>query len=334
MKAPILAGRVAAQALIWREKFNRGGTSIGVARAVQLKNNEDLSDSTIARMWSFFRRHEVDKKAEGFRRGEKGFPSAGRVAWDLWGGDPAYNWLKRVYKRTEERSLRCGSIVVSLYKPKSKKKKAKAKGESMPYLGIQDEFKRLIECDYLDLDRLDELRARKPKLPSGKMTPEKREKIPKKLFVFPDEKSWPIHDIEHGKIALVWSTWPQHKNVAKTVRSAVFKKYPSLKKWFKGGRYAKEESLGVKLGDNPKIAERLQNLSNVLSEGSVKWQGRSFKSDPKDGIPGNIESIIEGVMMEAAKKLNAMVSKRAGVSVSGLDAKLIGYTKKLYKDLV
>ena len=43
-------------------------------------------------MYSFFSRHEVDKQAEGFNAGEDGFPSAGRVAWDLWGGDAGFRW--------------------------------------------------------------------------------------------------------------------------------------------------------------------------------------------------------------------------------------------------
>jgi hypothetical protein len=43
-------------------------------------------------MYSFFSRHEVDKKAEGFNAGEEGFPSPGRVAWDLWGGDAGFRW--------------------------------------------------------------------------------------------------------------------------------------------------------------------------------------------------------------------------------------------------
>ena len=43
-------------------------------------------------MRSFFARHTPDKKAEGFSRGEDGYPSPGRVAWDAWGGDPAQSW--------------------------------------------------------------------------------------------------------------------------------------------------------------------------------------------------------------------------------------------------
>ena len=46
-------------------------------------------------MYSFFSRHEVDKKAKGFSTGEEGFPSPGRVAWDAWGGDAGFSFAKR-----------------------------------------------------------------------------------------------------------------------------------------------------------------------------------------------------------------------------------------------
>lgn len=41
------------------------------------------------------------KKAEGFRQGEKGFPSNGRIAWDLWGGDVGRAWAKRKKREFE-----------------------------------------------------------------------------------------------------------------------------------------------------------------------------------------------------------------------------------------
>jgi hypothetical protein len=85
----------ARKGLAWRKEFNRGGTSIGVARANQLINKEKLSPDTVNRMKSFFARHEVDKQAEGFRQGENGYPSAGRIAWALWGGDAGQAWANR-----------------------------------------------------------------------------------------------------------------------------------------------------------------------------------------------------------------------------------------------
>jgi hypothetical protein len=84
----------ARRALDWRAEGHRGGTSVGVARANQLVRGDNLSESTVMRMHSFFSRHEVDKKAEGFSPGEKGYPSPGRVAWGLWGGDAGQSWAR------------------------------------------------------------------------------------------------------------------------------------------------------------------------------------------------------------------------------------------------
>ena len=91
----------ARKGLEWRKEFNRGGTSVGVARARQLINKERLSPSTVRRMFSFFARHEVDKRAEGFRSGEDGYPSAGRIAWALWGGDAGFTWSRRKVKELD-----------------------------------------------------------------------------------------------------------------------------------------------------------------------------------------------------------------------------------------
>ena len=84
----------AKRGLEWRKEFGRGGTQVGVARANQLVGQESLSPNTVLRMYSFFSRHEVDKQAEGFERGEDGYPSAGRIAWALWGGDAGFSWSK------------------------------------------------------------------------------------------------------------------------------------------------------------------------------------------------------------------------------------------------
>ena len=85
----------AERALAWREEHGRGGTAVGVARARDIKNKKNLSEETVRRMASYFARHAVDKKAEGFNDGEDGFPSAGRIAWDLWGGDAGAGWAER-----------------------------------------------------------------------------------------------------------------------------------------------------------------------------------------------------------------------------------------------
>lgn len=92
----------AKRALKWKEEGYKGGTRVGLARANQIVNNENLSDETILRMYSFFSRHEVDKQAEGFNSGEDGFPSPGRVAWDLWGGDAGFSWSTKIRNRLME----------------------------------------------------------------------------------------------------------------------------------------------------------------------------------------------------------------------------------------
>ena len=82
----------AQRGLDWRAEFGRGGTEVGVARGRDLANRRELSLDTIRRMASFFARHAVDKEAEGFSPGEEGYPSAGRIAWALWGGDPGQSF--------------------------------------------------------------------------------------------------------------------------------------------------------------------------------------------------------------------------------------------------
>lgn len=84
----------AQKALHWRKDGFDGGTAVGLARARQLVNKQELSPSTVRRMHSFFSRHEVDKQGQGFSPGEPGFPSNGRVAWALWGGDPGQTWAR------------------------------------------------------------------------------------------------------------------------------------------------------------------------------------------------------------------------------------------------
>lgn len=91
----------ARRGLKWREEFGRGGTQVGVSRARDIVNRVNLSFNTIKRMRSYFARHEVDKQATGFYSGEEGFPSAGRIAWELWGGDAGKSFADRIVKRLD-----------------------------------------------------------------------------------------------------------------------------------------------------------------------------------------------------------------------------------------
>lgn len=91
----------ARRGLEWRREYNRGGTAVGVARARDIANGSNLPIETVRRMRSFFARHEVDKQASGWSQGEDGWPSAGRIAWALWGGDPGKTWADRIVERED-----------------------------------------------------------------------------------------------------------------------------------------------------------------------------------------------------------------------------------------
>lgn len=91
----------AKRSLAWRREFGRGGTGIGIARARDISNGKNLPYKTVKRMKAFFDRHQSDSKAQGYRRGEKGYPSNGRIAWALWGGNAGYAWAKDIVSRVE-----------------------------------------------------------------------------------------------------------------------------------------------------------------------------------------------------------------------------------------
>jgi hypothetical protein len=101
----------AKRALKWKEdgKATGAGTPVGWTRARQLANRESLSLSTVKRMYSFFSRHEVDKKGKGFYSGPE-FPSNGRIMWDAWGGDAGFSWSRKIVERENSKKVWEGSI--------------------------------------------------------------------------------------------------------------------------------------------------------------------------------------------------------------------------------
>ena len=95
----------AKRALEWikQGKAGSGFTIVGKLRANQLANREPVSEESVRRMRAYFSRHEVDKQATGFKAGEDGFPSAGRVAWDAWGGDAGQSWVNGLTLTTDKK---------------------------------------------------------------------------------------------------------------------------------------------------------------------------------------------------------------------------------------
>tara|TARA_R100000084_G_C4588010_1_gene117037 strand:- start:494 stop:709 length:216 start_codon:yes stop_codon:yes gene_type:complete len=64
-------------------------------------NGDPISPEKARKMRAWLARHETDKTGEGFKPGQKGFPSPGRVAWALWGGDPAVSWSAKIVRQIE-----------------------------------------------------------------------------------------------------------------------------------------------------------------------------------------------------------------------------------------
>ena len=78
-------------------KAKGAGTMVGWTRAGQLARGEALSLSTVKRMYSFFSRHEVDKKGKDFNNAEN--PSNGKIMWLAWGGDAGFSWSRKIVNK-------------------------------------------------------------------------------------------------------------------------------------------------------------------------------------------------------------------------------------------
>lgn len=104
----------AKRGLKWRREHKRGGTAVGVARARDLSGGKSISPDTAKRMKSYFARHEVDKKGQGWSPGEEGFPSAGRIAWALWGGEAGKAWSKKLVDQMNAADKKDKSMIADL----------------------------------------------------------------------------------------------------------------------------------------------------------------------------------------------------------------------------
>ncbi|MES2493455.1 MAG: hypothetical protein V4579_09280 [Pseudomonadota bacterium] len=91
----------ARRGLRLREKFGRGGTDVGVRRAHQIANGDDISMADVKSMHSYFARHAVDQQTATHRWNSNTDPSAGFIAWLLWGGDAAREWAGRKLGRPD-----------------------------------------------------------------------------------------------------------------------------------------------------------------------------------------------------------------------------------------
>ena len=114
--------------LAWVEDGHGGDglkpQTIREARA--LAGGAPMSRDKAVRMRAWLARHAVDSEGKGYRPGEPGYPSPGRVAWALWGGDPAVAWSDRVVNYYEDQSMEKRT-----YSAQQRREMAAA-GEAMP----------------------------------------------------------------------------------------------------------------------------------------------------------------------------------------------------------
>ena len=97
---PKAVADAARRGLDLREAHGRGGTEVGVRRAEQLMDRGPVSDRDIKSMYSYFARHAVDKRGRHWADEKK--PSAGYIAWQLWGGDAGRDWIDGLRTRLRE----------------------------------------------------------------------------------------------------------------------------------------------------------------------------------------------------------------------------------------
>jgi len=102
----------AEKALVWREENSRGGTPVGVSTAQILAAGGQIGLKKISHIAKYFPRHEVDKKSVGFSLSQDGFPSNGRTAWALWGGDAGQRWAQSIVTRENSKSISAAGCTV------------------------------------------------------------------------------------------------------------------------------------------------------------------------------------------------------------------------------
>jgi hypothetical protein len=108
----------AKRALEWKKEYKRGGTSVGMNTARTLAKGGQIGIKKVRHIAKYFPRHEVDKKAKGYKPGEEGYPSAGRIAWALWGGDAAQRWAAGIVEREDKKKKETSLLSYGYEAPK------------------------------------------------------------------------------------------------------------------------------------------------------------------------------------------------------------------------
>ena len=138
----------AKKGLEWRKEHKRGGTSVGVNTARSLSKGGQIGIEKVRHIAKYFPRHEVDKKAKGYEPGEDNFPSNGRIAWALWGGDAGWRWAKNIVERENKKALTADGYALNDYYIEPG-----LYDVDTNYDAVVDDFRNAIEADnYEDIE--------------------------------------------------------------------------------------------------------------------------------------------------------------------------------------
>ncbi len=145
----------AKKALEWRKEHKRGGTPVGLNTARTLAKGGQIGIEKIRHIAKYFPRHEVDKKGKGWAPGEDKFPSNGRIAWALWGGDAAWRWAAAIVERENKKQATTAGGAYGFVETEETYDELdafKMAHELDPYMG--PEFMARIRLDNSGIDRL------------------------------------------------------------------------------------------------------------------------------------------------------------------------------------
>jgi hypothetical protein len=139
----------AKKALAWRKEEKRGGTPVGLNTARTLARGGQIGLEKVRHIAKYFPRHEVDKKGKGWSPGEDNFPSNGRIAWALWGGDAGWRWARAIVEREDKKAMKADAYVNKLGADVSAFKRAFENGD-----GLGPEFIARVRMDGTGIDRI------------------------------------------------------------------------------------------------------------------------------------------------------------------------------------
>ncbi len=107
---PVGVQRRFQQGLAWNAQ-GHGGKGLRPATlswARKLAAGNPITPGKARKMRAWLARHESDLNAPAAKRGHKDYPSPGRVAWALWGGNPAVPWSKRLVAKMDAYDKKLG----------------------------------------------------------------------------------------------------------------------------------------------------------------------------------------------------------------------------------